>query len=593
MKAEHFVTVCRQLVDSPEATQRKLAAGGKLSLGLVNGTLKECLSAGYLRQEGRKLLLTEAGQAYLEQFRVKNAIILAAGFGSRCVPLTYETPKGLLKVHGQPMIERQIEQLLEKGITEIIVVVGYKKEYFEYLIDQYGVRLVYNPEYAAKNNLGSLYCVLSELDSSYLLMSDHWIKENIFNTYEARSWCASFYAEGPTGECCVTVSPSDRILTLTIGGCNSLAVLGPAYFSSSFSVQFKKTVAKCYARPGTGDYFWEQALSEALDSLPIYLNPQPGVVYEFDNLDELRMFDPSYNIASNSRILESIARIYRVPEEKIQNVQPIKTGMTNSSFSFTIDGEAYLYRMPGPGADQLIDRKNEYAVYQAVSPLGICDEVIYIDPETGDKITRFIKGARVCDPQNSEDVKQCMKKLRAFHEKKIRVPHAFDAFAQICFFEKRWVAPSCFRDYEDTKKNIMLLKEYLDSVQKDCVLSHIDAVPDNFLFVTIDGKEEIRLIDWEYAGMQDPHIDIAMFAIYAFYDRGQIDALIDCYFEGACPKSMRLKIYAYVAVCGLLWSNWCEYKRQMGVEFGEYALRQYRFAKDYYRIFMEMRKKNE
>ena len=124
-------------------------------------------------------------------------------------------------------------------------------------------------------------------------------------------------------------------------------------------------------------------------------------------------------------------------------------------------------------------------------------------------------------------------------------------------------------------------------MDKGWCLTHIDAVPDNFFFVEQDGKEEIRLIDWEYAGMQDPHVDIAMFCIYSLYDRKQIDKLINIYFEGNCSRDARTKIYCYIAACGLLWSNWCEYKRNLGVEFGEYSLRQYRYAKDYYKIVME------
>ena len=116
-------------------------------------------------------------------------------------------------------------------------------------------------------------------------------------------------------------------------------------------------------------------------------------------------------------------------------------------------------------------------------------------------------------------------------------------------------------------------------------MTHIDAVPDNFLFVkTADGSEVVRLIDWEYAGMQDPHVDIAMFCIYSFYDKQEVDQLISIYFEDKCPDEIRVKIYCYIAACGLLWSNWCEYKRNCGIEFGEYSLRQYRYAKEYFRI---------
>ena len=122
----------------------------------------------------------------------------------------------------------------------------------------------------------------------------------------------------------------------------------------------------------------------------------------------------------------------------------------------------------------------------------------------------------------------------------------------------------------------------------DFVLTHIDAVPDNFLFT----EEGIRLIDWEYAGMQDPHVDLAMFAIYALFDEQEFDHLMEAYFKTKPGRKTRMKLYAYVAVCGLLWSNWCEYKRMLGVEFGEYSLRQYRYAKEYSKIVLDYMEKD-
>lgn len=131
------------------------------------------------------------------------------------------------------------------------------------------------------------------------------------------------------------------------------------------------------------------------------------------------------------------------------------------------------------------------------------------------------------------------------------------------------------------------LRGYIDAHAEEKVLTHIDAVPDNFLLIDADGREEVRLIDWEYAGMQDPHVDIAMFCIYAMYGREYVDRLIDAYFTEGCGRETRIKIYCYIAACGLLWSNWCEFKRNLGVEFGEYSLQQYRYAKEYYRIVQE------
>lgn len=84
--------------------------------------------------------------------------------------------------------------------------------------------------------------------------------------------------------------------------------------------------------------------------------------------------------------------------------------------------------------------------------------------------------------------------------------------------------------------------------------------------------------------MQDPHVDVAMFCIYSLYNKRQVDRMIAVYFTETCSDETRTKIYCYIAACGLLWSKWCEYKRNLGVEFGEYSLRQYRYTKDYYRI---------
>ena len=182
-----------------------------------------------------------------------------------------------------------------------------------------------------------------------------------------------------------------------------------------------------------------------------------------------------------------------------------------------------------------------------------------------------------------------MKFLREFHQLGLQVEHEFHIFEQINFYEKLWNGKkSVFRDYEKTKQYVFSLQEYINEYAERKVLTHIDAVPDNFLFVQGEsGEEEIRLIDWEYAAMQDPHVDIAMFCIYAMYEREQVENLINIYFEENCALETRIKIYAYIAACGLLWSNWCEYKRQLGVEFGEYSLRQYRYAKEYYRIVQE------
>ena len=179
--------------------------------------------------------------------------------------------------------------------------------------------------------------------------------------------------------------------------------------------------------------------------------------------------------------------------------------------------------MPGEGTDQLINRQEEAQVYQIIRDKKLCDDSEYINPENGYKLTRFLDNARVCDPNDPDDIAKCMKKLRQFHEMKLKVDHHFDLFRQIEFYESLWNgSPSVYRAYKITKEHVLSLREYIEKHKTEEVLTHIDAVPDNFLFTTSpDGTEDIRLIDWEYAGMQDPHLDIAMFCIYSLYSREQ------------------------------------------------------------------------
>lgn len=149
--------VLTALIDEPFINQRILAESCGHSLGVVNRSIKNLMADGYLDE---RMNPTEKAHEELNRKSPRNAIILAAGFGMRMVPINTETSKGLIKVDGEPLIERTIKQLHEVGITEIYIVVGFMKEQYEYLMDLYGVELIVNPAYASKNNLYSVKLAL-------------------------------------------------------------------------------------------------------------------------------------------------------------------------------------------------------------------------------------------------------------------------------------------------------------------------------------------------------------------------------------------------------------------------------------------------
>lgn len=283
-----------------------------------------------------------------------------------------------------------------------------------------------------------------------------------------------------------------------------------------------------------------------------------------------------------SEIISLLSDILCTSEDNIELVNVLKSGLTNSSYLFQHDYKKYIFRCPGKGSKYLINRYQEADVYRKISSANISDKVVYIDPVKGYKITEYIEGARACNPHNVSDVVKCMQKLKNFHELKLEVRHEFDLFECINFYESlRKGNVSEYADYDMVKQNVLSLKSYIEKNVHHICLSHIDAIPDNFLIIN---NQEVCIIDWEYAAMQDPHVDIAMFAIYSGYNKEEVDRLIDIYFSGICNKYIRTKIYAYVSVCGLLWSNWCEYKHTLGANFGDYAKTQYEYAKGYYDI---------
>ena len=570
--------ILSSLFMEPFINQRILSELTGHSLGIVNKSIKSLIEQEYLND---KISLTSKAKLEFKKKAPKNAIILAAGFGMRMVPINFETPKAILEINGEPLIERIIKQLQEVGIKDITIVVGFLKERFEYLIDEYDVELIVNEEYAIKNNLHSIYLASDKIHNTYIIPGDIWCSGNPFRKNELYSWY--MVSDIVDNESDVRVNRKMELVTVPKQrGGNSM--IGISYLTGEQADIIKERIKEFALNKRYDGAFWEETLYEK-DRMIVQARVVHATnVVEINTYEQLRELDEDSNHLKSDAI-EVISRVFKVKPSDIVNITILKKGMTNRSFLFTCENKKYIMRIPGEGTDQLINRKQEAQVYEKLEGRNICDDVKYINSENGYKITEFLEGSRVCDADNIEDLTVCMKKLKEFHELKLTVDHEFDIFKQINFYEHLWNGQnSIYKDYQKTKEHILELKSYIEKNIEEKCLTHIDAVPDNFLF-TADG--DVRLIDWEYAGMQDPHVDIAMFCIYALYNRQQVDRLIDIYFEGQCDEKIRLKIYCYIAVCGLLWSNWCEYKRSLGVEFGEYSLRQYRYAKDYYAIFCD------
>lgn len=270
--------------------------------------------------------------------KVNNAIIMAAGTSSRFAPLSYEKPKALIEVRGEVLIERQIRQLREAGINQIIIVTGYMAEQFEYLKEKYGVILVHNPDYLIRNNNASIYVVREYLKNSYICSSDNYFLSNPFESEVNDSYYSAVYMEGRTGEWCIT-EENGVIEDVVVGGNDAWVMLGHVFWSEAFSQKFLSILESEYDMPETADKLWETIYIDHINELKMNIRKYSSdFIFEFDTLDELRLFDESYLNNTRSEILKRIAYKLDVEEKNLVNIKSFKD-KDNAAAGFTFEAE--------------------------------------------------------------------------------------------------------------------------------------------------------------------------------------------------------------------------------------------------------------
>ncbi len=278
-------------------------------------------------------------------YKVDNAIIMAAGMSSRFAPISYEMPKALIEVKGEVLIERQIKQLQKSGIGQIILVVGYRKELFYYLQEKYGVIIVENKDYRVKNNHSSIYAAKDYLKNSYVCSADNYFTGNPFEKEVDESYYAAMFSEGKTNEWCLETDADGYITEINIGGTHQWYMIGHTFWSEDFSRRFVRILEEAYYDVCTTDKLWENIFMEHLDTLKMKIRKyETGKIYEFDSLDELRLYDDRYINHSGSAIMQGIAEKLYCEEREIIAIQPIKDDNKESiGISFLCKGKQYEF----------------------------------------------------------------------------------------------------------------------------------------------------------------------------------------------------------------------------------------------------------
>lgn len=233
------------------------------------------------------------------QEKKDNAIILAAGLAKRCLPLSKYAPKGLFIVKGEPLIERQIRQIKESGINDIIIVVGYLAHKYDYLIEKYNVKLINNPEYGSTNNISSLWYARNYLAKSYICGSDNWFEKNVFNDKDEDSYFSSFYTDGYVDEYCIEEDQNGWITRIKKGGNHCRYTLGEIYINQKLSDLMLKRLSSEYQI--SKNMILDDYCIKHIDEFRFKsLHREEGDILEFDTIEEFCSFDQNFMVHNAS-----------------------------------------------------------------------------------------------------------------------------------------------------------------------------------------------------------------------------------------------------------------------------------------------------
>lgn len=569
-------------------TQRELASALNMSLGKVNKLILELANLELLDD---KKEISSKGMEALEPYKVKNAIILAAGFASRCAPLSYEKPKGLFKVRDEVLIERQIKQLKERGINEIYVVVGYMKELFFYLEEKFDVHIVINNEYMNRNNLSSVYAAKEHLGNSYICYSDNYILNNGYGEYEYRSYYAAMYSEVYTDEYIIEADKNGLIKQYYQGGENNWYQMGEMYFDTETSEKFLELLLKEYNYPSIYDMKIDDFYIRHLSELDIYIKEYPENSFqEFDTIAEIEKFDNRFIQNMGENILSNICDALECSDSEIGDFKRIKQGMTNTVFSFVCRGKKYIYRHPGLGTEKIIDRTRESIAQEVAKKMGIDCTLVKNDPLKGWKLSHYVEHVEF-DYDNLEDEKRGIALIRKMHEKPAKLGFTMDMIGRAAKMQELVSEDyyDAYGKFEEIRNRIMEVHHYAELDGYGLEMCHNDAYAGNILL----GKNETVLIDWEYAGDNDPAADIASFIVNYDHSKEDCDRILETYFERPLTREEQRHYYAYIAIVGYFYFSWAIYMESTGHIIGDFTYWCYNYAKNYGKLALSMYKEDK
>lgn len=599
----------------PGINQRTLANISRLSLGKVNALVENIEQNGFIKKEikGRehRYFITDKGLAFLEQTvqeskealidlhtdshsKLKTAVILAAGRNTNFIQ-----PVCLQSIGNQTVIERMIQQLKLLEINKIIVVGGYQIEsLYERLSDD--VLIIKNEDYKWTGTMASLSKIAPYLNEDFLLIeSDIVVETNGLKELieDPNRDCVLITAESGSGDEAFVEIRNHRLFKISKDIAQLNRIDGEMIGICKLSYEYFTKMMKFYQENQNPYLNYEYLMLDVAQTYKLGYNKIDNLLWhEIDEQCHLNLVQSTLmkRIHKKEKMLhlESlkvlVSECLNIDMKQIKQIAAIG-GMTNKNYKVMIDDQNYVLRVPGNGTEKMISRVDEIKNAAFAHEIGVDADLIYFNEQTGIKISKFIEDAQTLSPEGAKKpyvMKKICQLLNQLHQCGREMENEFNVYEKIESYEQllNELKGEYYEDYQLIKQQVLQLKELMDDLEIKLVPCHNDTLAENFIK---DKHDQYYLIDWEYAGMNDPMWDVAAHCLENGFNSDEEELFLKTYFKQEPKRSYKTRVLVNKIYQDFLWSLWTKVKEASGDDFGDYGIERYNRAKENLKLLVD------
>ena len=599
----------------PGINQRTLANISRLSLGKVNALVENIEQNGFIKKEikGRehRYFITDKGLAFLEQTvqeskealidlhtdshsKLKTAVILAAGRNTNFIQ-----PVCLQSIGNQTVIERMIQQLKLLEINKIIVVGGYQIEsLYERLSDD--VLIIKNEDYKWTGTMASLSKIAPYIKEDFLLIeSDIVVETNGLKELieDPNRDCVLITAESGSGDEAFVEIRNHRLFKISKDIAQLNRIDGEMIGICKLSYEYFTKMMKFYQENQNPYLNYEYLMLDVAQTYKLGYNKIDNLLWhEIDEQCHLNLVQSTLmkRIHKKEKMLhlESlkvlVSECLNIDMKQIKQIAAIG-GMTNKNYKVMIDDQNYVLRVPGNGTEKMISRVDEIKNAAFAHEIGVDADLIYFNEQTGIKISKFIEDAQTLSPEGAKKpyvMKKICQLLNQLHQCGREMENEFNVYEKIESYEQllNELKGEYYEDYQLIKQQVLQLKELMDDLQINLVPCHNDTLAENFIK---DKHDQYYLIDWEYAGMNDPMWDVAAHCLENGFNSDEEELFLKTYFKQEPKRSYKTRVLVNKIYQDFLWSLWTKVKEASGDDFGDYGIERYNRAKENLKLLVD------